>query len=66
MTNNIFTVRNMFFSHKDYITFLVGNLTMFKLCNNGIVRAKVSRAIFIIVSAYFLVYEAYFIVGEFL
>jgi hypothetical protein len=56
----------MFFSHKDYITFLVGNLTMFKLCNNGIVRAKVSRAIFIIVSAYFLVYEAYFIVGEFL
>jgi hypothetical protein len=38
---------------------------MFKLCNYGMVLAKVSRVIFGIVSAYFIVYEAYFVVGDF-
>jgi hypothetical protein len=33
MTNNIFTVRNVFCPHKDYSSFLSGKLTMFKLCN---------------------------------
>jgi hypothetical protein len=66
MINNIFKVRNMFCSHKDYNSFLGGKLTVFKLCNYRIVLAKVSRVIFEIVSAYFLVAEAYFVVGEFL
>jgi hypothetical protein len=48
-------VRNMFCSHKDYSSFLGGKLTMFQLCNNGIMLAKVSRVIFRIVSAYFIV-----------
>jgi hypothetical protein len=55
MTNNVFMVRNMFCSHKDYSSFLGGKLTMFQLCNNGIMLAKVSRVIFRIVSAYFIV-----------
>jgi hypothetical protein len=42
MTNNIFTVSNMFYPHKDYITFLGDMLTVFKLCNYKIVLAKVS------------------------
>jgi hypothetical protein len=66
MTKNIFVARNMFCPHKDYTSFLGGKLTVFKLCNYGIVLGKVSRAIFGIVSAYFFVYEAYFVVGEFL
>jgi hypothetical protein len=32
--------------HKDYSSFLGGKLTVFKLCNYGIVLAKVSRVIF--------------------
>jgi hypothetical protein len=35
MTNNVFTVRNVFCPHKDYSNFLDGKLTMFKLCNYG-------------------------------
>jgi hypothetical protein len=46
MSNNIFTVRNVFCPHKDYNSFLAGKLTIFKLCNYGIVLAKVSRVIF--------------------
>jgi hypothetical protein len=41
MTNNIFTVRNVFCPHKDYSSFLGDKLTVFKLCNYGIVLAKV-------------------------
>jgi hypothetical protein len=59
MTNNVFTVRNVFYPHKDYSSFLGGKLIMFKLCNYGIVLAKVSHVIFGIVSNYF-------VVGEFL
>jgi hypothetical protein len=66
MSNNIFTVRNVFCPHKGYSSFLGGKITMFKLYNYGIMLAKVSRVIFGIVSAYFLVYEAYFVVGVFL
>jgi hypothetical protein len=33
MTNNVFTVRNMFCPYKDYSSFLVGKLIMFKLYN---------------------------------
>jgi hypothetical protein len=66
MTNIVFTVRNVFRPHKDYSRFLGGKLTLFKLCNYGIVLAKVSRVIFGIISAYFIVYEAYFVIGEFL
>jgi hypothetical protein len=51
MTNNVFMVRNMFYPHKDYNSFLGGNLIVFKLCNYKIVLAKVSRVIFGIVSA---------------
>jgi hypothetical protein len=65
MTNNIFTVRNVFYLLKDYSSFLGGKLTMFKLCNYRIVLAKVSRVIRIVV-AYFIVYEAYFVVCDFL
>jgi hypothetical protein len=65
MTNNIFTVRNVFYPHKDYSSFLGGKLTMFKLCNYRIVLAKVSRVIFRIVVAYFIIYEAYFVVCDF-
>jgi hypothetical protein len=50
----------------DYNSFFGGKLTMFKLCNYGIVLAKVSCVTFGIVSAYFIVYEAYFVVSEFL
>jgi hypothetical protein len=66
MTNNVFMVRNVFYPHKDYNSFLGGKLTVFKLCNYRIVLGNVSRVIFDIVSAYFVVYEAYFVVGEFL
>jgi hypothetical protein len=66
LTNIVLMVRNMFCPHKDYNSFLDGKLTVFKLCNYGIVLPEVSRMIFGIVSAYFLVYEAYFIVDEFL
>jgi hypothetical protein len=66
MTNNIFTVRNMFCPHKDYSSFLGDKVTVFKFCNYGFVLAKVSGVIFRIVSAYFIVYEAYFVIGEFL
>jgi hypothetical protein len=38
---------------------------MLKLCNYGIVLAKVSCMIFEIVLAYFIVCEAYFVGGEF-
>jgi hypothetical protein len=41
MTNNVFTMRNMFCTHKDYISFLGGKLTLFKLYNYGIMLAKV-------------------------
>jgi hypothetical protein len=66
MTNNIFMVMNVYCPHKDYNIFLGGKLTMFKLCNYGIVLAKVSHESFEIVSAYFIVYEAYFVGGGFL
>jgi hypothetical protein len=33
MTNNIFTVRNIFCPYKEYSSFLGGKLTMFNLCN---------------------------------
>jgi hypothetical protein len=33
MTNNIFTVRNVFWPHKDYSNFFGGKLTIFKFCN---------------------------------
>jgi hypothetical protein len=66
MTNNVFTVRNVFYPHKNYSSFLCGKLTVFKLCNYKIVLAKVTRVIFMIVSAYCIVFEAYFIIGEFL
>jgi hypothetical protein len=49
MTNNIFTVRNVIYPHKDYSSFLGAKLTVFKLRNYGIVLAKVSRVIFWIV-----------------
>jgi hypothetical protein len=39
---------------------------VFKLCNYGIVLAKICHVIFGIVSAYFIIYEAYFIVSELL
>jgi hypothetical protein len=45
MTNNIFTVMNMFFPYKDYNSFLCDKLTMFKLCNYGIMSAKVRRVV---------------------
>jgi hypothetical protein len=54
MTNNVFTVRNVFSQRKIYSSFLGGKLTVFKLCNCGIVLAKESRVIFVIVSAYLL------------
>jgi hypothetical protein len=66
MTNDVFTVRNVFCPHMDYISFLGGKLTVFKLCNYEIVLTKISRVIFVTVLAYFIVYEAYFVVGEFL
>jgi hypothetical protein len=66
MTNNIFIVMNVFFPYKDYNSFLCDKLTMFKLCNYGIMSAKVRRVVFGIVSTYFIVYEAYFVVNEFL
>jgi hypothetical protein len=66
MTNNIFTVNNVFCAHKDYSSFLGGKLIVFKLCNYKIMFAKVGRVIFGIVSAYFIVYETYFVIGEFL
>jgi hypothetical protein len=59
-------VRNVFYPHKNYNSFLGCKLRMSKLCNYGIMLAKVSHAIFGIVLTYFIVYEAYFIVGEFL
>jgi hypothetical protein len=31
MTNNVFTVRNMFCTHKDYSSFLGGMLIVFNL-----------------------------------
>jgi hypothetical protein len=61
MTNNIFMVRNVFYPHKDYNSFLGGNLTVFKLCNYN----KGNGVIFGIVLNYFVVYEAYFVIGEF-
>jgi hypothetical protein len=66
MANNIFTVRNMFYPHKDYSSFWGGKLLVFKLRNYGIVLAKVSHVIFWIVLTYFIVYETYFVVGEIL
>jgi hypothetical protein len=51
----------MFCPQKDYSSFLGGNLTVFKLCNND----KGNGVIFGIVLNYFVVYEAYFVVGEF-
>jgi hypothetical protein len=47
MINNIFTVRNMFCLHNDYNSFLVGKPTVFKICNYGIVLAKVRCVIFL-------------------
>jgi hypothetical protein len=61
-----FTVRNVFYAHKDYSSFLGGKLIVFKLCNYGIAPTKVSCVIFGIVLTYFIIYEAYFVVGEFL
>jgi hypothetical protein len=59
-------LRNVFCPHKDYSSYLGFKLTVFKLCNYGIVLTKVSRAVFEIVSTYFLVYGSYFVVSEFL
>jgi hypothetical protein len=36
-----FTVRNVFCLHMDYSSFFGGKLTVFKICNYGIVLAKV-------------------------
>jgi hypothetical protein len=47
MTNNVFTVRNIFYPHKDYSSFLSGKLTLFKLYNYGIMQAKVTHVIFL-------------------
>jgi hypothetical protein len=57
MTNNVFTVRNVFYPNKGHNSFLGGKLTVIKLCNYRIVLAQVSRMIFGIVLAYFVVYE---------
>jgi hypothetical protein len=46
MTSNVFIVRNVFYPYKNYSSFLGCKLTMFKLCNYGIVMAKISRVIF--------------------
>jgi hypothetical protein len=54
-------MRNVFCSHKDYISFLGCKLTMFKLHN----CSKGNGMILGIVLNYFIVYEAYFIFGEF-
>jgi hypothetical protein len=62
MTNNVFTVRNVFYPYKDHSSFVGGKLIMFKLCNYGIV----SRVIFDIVSNYFIIYDTYFVASEFL
>jgi hypothetical protein len=42
MTNNIFTVRNMFCPHKDYSSFSGSKLTMFNFYNYGFVLANVN------------------------
>jgi hypothetical protein len=65
MTNNVFMVGNVFYPHKDYNSFLGAKLTVLKLCNYGIVLAKVGHVNLEIVSAYFIVYEAYFVNGGF-
>jgi hypothetical protein len=65
MTNNVFTVRSVFYLDKNYSSFLGGKLTVFNLCNYGFVLANVWFDFFGIVLNYFIVYEAYFIVGEF-
>jgi hypothetical protein len=65
MPNNVFTVRNTFCPYKNYNSILGDKLTVFKLCNCGIVLAMVSHVIFWIVSTYIITYEAYFVVGEF-
>jgi hypothetical protein len=41
MINNVFMVRNMLCSHKEYSSFLGDKLILFKLCNYEIVLAKV-------------------------
>jgi hypothetical protein len=51
---------------RTIVASLGGKLTVFKLCNYGIMVTKVSHEIFGIVSAYFIVYEAYFVIAEFL
>jgi hypothetical protein len=66
MINNVFTMRNVFCPHKDYISFLADKLIVFKLCNCRIVLSKVSRVIFGFILTNFIVYEAYFVIGEFL
>jgi hypothetical protein len=68
MTNNVFTVRNVFCPRKDYNSFLGGKLTMFKWFNYGKGNGVIFRIIsnyFVIYEAYFVIYEAYFVVGEF-
>jgi hypothetical protein len=54
MTNNVFTMRNMFCPYKDYSSFLGGKLTMIKLCNYEIVLAKVSCMIFLLFHMFLL------------
>jgi hypothetical protein len=61
MSNNVFTVRNEFYPHKDYNSFLGGKIIVFKLCNYG----KGNCVVFGIVLNYFVVDETYFVVGEF-
>jgi hypothetical protein len=41
MTNNVFMVRNIFCSHKDYSSFLDCKVTMFIFCNYRFMLAKV-------------------------
>jgi hypothetical protein len=61
ITNNVFTVRNVFYPYKDYSSFLGGKLIVFHLC----IYDQGNGVDFEIVSNYFVVYETYFVVGEF-
>jgi hypothetical protein len=62
MTNNVFTMTNVFCPHKDYSSFIGGKLTVLNLHIYG----KGNGVNFEIVLAYFIVYDAYFVVGELL
>jgi hypothetical protein len=65
MTNNIFTVRNVFCPYKDYSRFLGDKLTCLNYATT-LAKVSLSLVIFGIILASFIVYEAYFIVDEFM